>query len=52
MTEKILYFLIIEKSQKKIIYIAISIETLQIGALNEWPFSKPQDEMKNKCRMK
>ena len=34
-TEKILYFLIIERVKKKIMYIAISIETLQIGALNE-----------------
>ena len=34
-TEKILYFLIIERVKKKIMYIATSIETLQIGALNE-----------------
>ena len=32
--------------------IAISTETLQIGELNEWPLSNPQDDIKKICNIK
>ena len=38
--------------EKKIIYKTISIETLQMGVLNENPFSIPQEEIKNIWRIK
>ena len=33
-------------------YIAISTDTVQIGALKECPFSNPHEEIKNNCKTK
>ena len=51
-TNFILNFLKKINDKKNIIYIAISTDTLQIGALNECPSSKPQDEIKKICKVK
>ena len=47
-----LYFLKYSIKKKNAKYIATSIQTLHIGPLNESPFSKPQEEIKNKFKIK
>ena len=48
----ILCFLIKLNKTKKNIYIATSTETLHMGALKEWPLSKPQEEIKKIFKIK